>query len=112
MANMALTNIPKKRYNSTLNKYEETGEGYYIAKDTGNYYNFNNCDQHLNWRNACAYYLIGIIFGMVDSMCKNLTLRNWGGDVWYPCFYDMDTAFGLNNSGEDDVAYYAHLHRW
>lgn len=80
-------------------------------------YNFGECDKYLNWNNAIAYYLIGIVFGLVDSMCKNLTLRNWGQDVqgnteWYTCFYDMDTAFGLNNAGQDIVSYYAHLHRW
>ena len=80
-------------------------------------YNFGESDKYLNWNNAIAYHLIGIIFGMVDSMCKNLTLRNWGQDVqgnteWYTCFYDMDTAFGLNNAGQDIVGYYAHLHRW
>jgi len=24
----------------------------------------------------------------------------------------MDTAFGLNNAGQDIVEYWAHLHRW
>ena len=27
-------------------------------------------------------------------------------------FYDMDTAFGLNNAGQDIVEIWAHLHRW
>ena len=56
--------------------------------------------------------MIGFIFGLIDSMCKNLTLRNWGGDQWYTSFYDMDTAFGLNNSGEDIVPYWAHFNRY
>ena len=98
----------------TTNTYwEVAGElGYYYNLDKNAYYNFAASDAYLSWQNACAYFVIGIVFGMVDSMCKNLTLRNWGSDVWYPSFYDMDTAFGLNNAGQDVVAYYAHLHRW
>jgi hypothetical protein len=46
-----------------------------------------------------SYYVLAIIFGMVDSMCKNLTLRSWGGTRWWTCFYDMDTAFKMDNSG-------------
>ena len=42
---------------------------------------------------------------MVDSVCKNMTLRSWGSLVQYLAFYDMDTAFGLNNSGQDKVEY-------
>lgn len=80
--------------------------------DKNAYYNFNMCEQHLNWNNACAYFMVALIFGMVDSMCKNMTLRSWGNDEWYLCFYDMDTAFGLNNSGQDNVGYWSHLHRW
>lgn len=76
------------------------------------YYNFTTCDNHLNWENACAYFIIALVFGMVDSMCKNLTLRSWGSDIWYTAFYDMDTAFGLNNAGEDIVEYWAHLNRY
>lgn len=76
------------------------------------YYNFDLMDQYMNWNNANAYFILAIVFGMVDSMCKNLTLRNWGGNVWYTTFYDMDTSFGLNNAGQDIVEYWSHLHRW
>lgn len=40
------------------------------------YYNFDLMDQYMNWNNANAYFILAIVFGMVDSMCKNLTLRN------------------------------------
>jgi len=64
-----------------------------------------------------SYYMIAIIFGLVDSMAKNLTLRSWGksssGDnIWYMCFYDMDTALRVNNVGAETVPYNAHLHRY
>lgn len=42
-------------------------------------------------------------FGMVDSVQKNLTFKGVKNDsghyVWYLGFYDMDTAFGISNSG-------------
>lgn len=41
-----------------------------------------------------------------QTLCKNLTLRNWINNVWYLCFYDMDTAFKLNNAGADTVKYF------
>jgi N-acetylneuraminic acid mutarotase len=47
---------------------------------------------------------------MVDSRAKNLFLTTWDGNIWYPTFYDLDTAFGLNNEGENvnnyDVEYH------
>lgn len=112
MASMALTQIPKKRRNASNTSYEEIPGEYYYPASSSDYYSFSQSNKHLNWNNACHYYLFGLIFGMVDSMCKNLTLRNWGGDIWHTCFYDMDTAFGLNNAGQDTVYYYAHLHKY
>jgi hypothetical protein len=51
-----------------------------------------------------------MIFGLVDSLGKNLTLRMWGDLIWYTCFYDMDSALELDNQGDDSVAYYAFIH--
>lgn len=112
MANMALTRIQKYTMDDAGQTPTKPIEGQFYDLDKNAYYNFNACDQHLNWDNACAYFMLALVFGCVDSMCKNLTLRNWGTDVWYCCFYDMDTAFGLNNAGQDIVEYWAHLHRW
>lgn len=46
-----------------------------------------------------AYYCIAITLGMTDSMAKNLFIESFDGNHWYPIFYDMDTAYGLNNEG-------------
>jgi hypothetical protein len=97
--------------NSDNTGYVEVSNEFYNL-DKNAYYNFKQCDEYLNWRNACAYFMLAIVFGMVDSLCKNLTLRNWGSLVWFLCFYDMDTAFSLDNAGQDEVAYWAHIHRW
>lgn len=112
MANMALTKIQKYTMDDAGQTPTKPIPGEFYDLDKNAYYNFNACDQHLNWDNACAYFILALIFGCVDSMCKNLTIRSWGTDVWYCCFYDMDTAFGLNNAGQDIVEYWAHLHRW
>ncbi len=63
-------------------------------------------------KNCMSYFVICSVFGMVDSLSKNLTLRSWNcnlkdrvNTVWYPCFYDMDTALGLTNDGEEIVNY-------
>lgn len=103
--------IPPAQVGNQYWEYFGTINSFYI-RDLNSYYNFQSSDSHLNWKNACSYFMIAMIFGMVDSMCKNLTLRSWGSNIWSTAFYDMDTAFGLNNQGQDIVAYYAHLHRW
>ena len=69
--------------------------------------------ERLSIKNAMAYYVIANAFGMVDSLGKNLTLRTWnanygkrdenGYNKWYTCFYDMDTALGLTNQGNENV---------
>lgn len=60
--------------------------------------------QKLNVNNAAAYYIVAMAMGMVDSLGKNLTLRTWdGGETWWTCFYDMDTALALTNAGEEGV---------
>lgn len=76
------------------------------------WYTYSECDTRLNIRNAMSYYVIAMIFGMVDSMCKNLTFRSWGGTRWWTCFYDMDTAFKMDNSGSQAVKYWAHFHKY
>lgn len=95
--------------------WQESGE-YYPSYDTVNYVK-STLDLHMNWNNMVSYYMIAIIFGLVDSMAKNLTLRSWtrsssGDNIWYMCFYDMDTALRVNNVGAETVPYNAHLHRY
>lgn len=58
------------------------------------------------------YLILCIVFGLVDSVCKNMVFRSWNGIKWYPCFYDMDTAFKMNNAGSEVVPYDAHFHRF
>lgn len=66
---------------SITEDWENLGEiGTYYIYDS-NYWQFSALDMYLNWDNACAYFMLALVFGMVDSMCKNLTIRNWGSNV-------------------------------
>ena len=56
-------------------------------------------EQHFNKEYLIRYYLTVMVFGMVDNLGKNMMLNTWDRKIWYPNFYDNDTALGLNNSG-------------
>ena len=59
--------------------------------------------------NTAFYYVVAMLFGLVDSLGKNLQLKVWlprdtgSTYYWSPTFYDMDTALGLNNAGEERI---------
>lgn len=70
-----------------------------------------------------TYYIITEALLMVDSRVKNLMLATWGKEkrtyldlndkeqtsfnyIFYPIFYDMDTAVGLDNAGKPRFNYY------
>lgn len=56
-------------------------------------------DQYLNKEYTFKYYLFILAVGMVDNCGKNMMISTWDGKIWYPCFYDLDTCLGLDNSG-------------
>lgn len=56
-------------------------------------------DQYFDREYTFRYYLLVIVFGMVDNLGKNMMLNTWDGNIWYPCFYDLDTSLALDNSG-------------
>ena len=45
-------------------------------------------DQYFNREYLFRYYLNALMFGMVDSLGKNMMLTTWDGMIWYPQFYD------------------------
>lgn len=55
------------------------------------------------------YLLCVLVFGMVDNLGKNMMLDTWDGQIWYPRFYDLDTSFGLDNSGVLDIPSYCEI---
>lgn len=59
-----------------------------------------------NYKNAIFYYTICMLFGLKDNLSKNMVMRKWSkcnDTLWYTCFYDMDTALGLDNTGKENV---------
>lgn len=93
-----------------IDLYEVEGEGSnkrYINQGvqvTQKNDNYTELTSAINVRNATAYFMIANAFGMTDSLGKNMTLRTWdGGRMWWPCFYDMDTALGIANDGTESI---------
>lgn len=56
-------------------------------------------EQYLHKDFTVFYYVITHFLLMMDSRAKNMMLATWDNTIWYPIFYDMDTALGLNNYG-------------
>ena len=65
----------------------------------------------LDYKSAVQYYTICMIFGMFDSVMKNLQIRTWNKKRFYIAFYDMDTCLGVDNAG-DDADYFAFSDYW
>ena len=70
----------------------------------------NEISSYFNLEYVLTYYIAVELFGMVDSRAKNLFLNTYDGNIWYPVFYDLDTAFGLNNEGVNDFSYNIEMH--
>lgn len=90
-------------YDSASKQYSTNGEVYAETNEVETFVD------KLSIKNAYGYFVICMAFGMVDSLGKNLTLRTWGDGKWYHCFYDMDTALGLTNAGEESVPSTAYI---
>lgn len=66
----------------------------------------------VDYRSLVEYYVIIMAFGMLDSIEKNLNIKSWNsGNTFYTAFYDMDTALGLDNGG-NNVSYFAFSDYW
>ena len=70
----------------------------------------NEFENYFDLDATLLYYCLTELFAMVDSRAKNLFLTTWNGSIWYPTFYDMDTAFGLNNEGRNEFDYNVEYH--
>lgn len=71
----------------------------------------NELEDHFNLDFVLTYYIFSEFFGMVDSRCKNMFLNYYTSDQrWYPVFYDLDTAIGLNNEGVNEFGFDIEYH--
>ena len=58
-----------------------------------------NFDLYFDRESVFRYFLFVMVFGMVDSLGKNMKLVTFDRKIWYIQLYDMDTAIGLDNTG-------------
>jgi hypothetical protein len=65
--------------------------------------NENENNVGLNWEFASAYFTLAMLFGLTDSLGKNLNIRSFNLEDWYVEFYDMDTGLALTNAGYETV---------
>lgn len=116
LASMTGEDVKKYIWDDATRSYK-LGSGSYPAQQSWSQL-ADDLNNRLSIRNAYSYFIICIAFGLVDSLGKNMTLRSWnvGGELtdpnsnkWYPCFYDMDTANGLSNTGEENVPKTAYI---
>ena len=100
------------RYPDKYTNYTNLGRVVsWVASTEGDLEKFKNeFNNYFNLESTLLYYCLTELFAMVDSRAKNLFLTTWDGNIWYPTFYDMDTAFGLNNEGVNDFAYQVEYH--
>lgn len=71
----------------------------------------NELEDHFNLEFVLTYYIFSEFFGMVDSRCKNMFMNYYASDQrWYPVFYDLDTAIGLNNEGVNEFGFDIEYH--
>lgn len=60
-------------------------------------------DLGFNTDSMYKYFVIALLFGLVDNFGKNSTYRSWDGGQYYIDFYDLDTALKGDNQGETTV---------
>lgn len=60
----------------------------------------DNFGNYFNLEYVLRYYLTVLVFGLVDSLGKNMKLTSFDrGLTWMPQVYDADTSIGLDNTG-------------
>lgn len=83
----------------------------WVVSCTGNPTKFRNeFEQHFSLHYCLIYQVMMETAIMVDSRAKNMFLDTADGIIWYPRFYDMDTAWGLNNEGVPAWSYDVEIH--
>ena len=65
----------------------------------------NEFEQYFNKEFCLFYYVMMDVILAVDSRSKNMFLDTLDGQIWYPRWYDMDTAYGLDNEGNLAFSY-------
>ena len=110
-------NTEGKFFNTATNEYEEFNSAninLYELQDswaptdpyealTSPQDNANDNNVGLDWEYLSAYFTLAMLFGLVDSLGKNLNIRSFNLTKWYTEFYDMDTGLALTNAGYETI---------
>lgn len=80
--------------------YVPTGQQIQMSTD---YNNFTGLTSLMNYDSFYKYFVIGMLFGLVDNFGKNSTYRSWNSGAYYMGFYDLDTALQNDNQGKLDI---------
>jgi len=65
---------------------------------------------HMDKDQLLFYWIVTLVFGMVDQRAKNMFLTYYHGGLWLFIFYDNDTCFGVNNEGAIEFLYNVEIH--
>lgn len=103
-------------WDANARKWNVTNKGYSLTQSSFELIFDELVGERLCMTNVFGYYLIVMLFGLVDSLGKNCVFRSWnvgskvntnGRNVptgkWYLSFYDLDTALSISNTGNQDV---------
>lgn len=104
-AQMTSSTVKKYVWNDVSGGYVET-DGEYPAQTSWSTL-AAELDTKFSIRNAHSYFLVCVIFGLVDSLGKNMTIVSYevnGVIKKFIRFYDMDGANGIDNVGLESVA--------
>lgn len=102
-----LGNRDQKQITGSYDKYQVDKESNY--SNTGIKQNIitdsNNlpADLGFNTDSAYKYFVIALLFGLIDNFGKNSTYRSWGNGQYYIDFYDLDCALKNDNQGSLSV---------
>lgn len=102
-----LGNRDQKQITGSFDKYQVDAESNYnktgtkqdIITDSNNL----PADLGFNTDSAYKYFVIGLLFGLIDNFGKNSTYRSWENGQYYVDFYDLDCALKGDNQGSLSV---------
>ena len=121
-----LVTDPVESFNDTIEYFKSGIDDFWKLETPVSYgttmYNFdtkeyrlakfkNELQQHFNLEYLATYFIITEVLECYDSRGKNCMMASWGPQkdggayIWYPCFYDMDTQLGINNTGIPSFEY-------
>ncbi len=68
-----------------------------------------NIGNYLSLNATMNYYIMTDFAYLLDNLGKNMLLATYDGNKWYPCLYDLDTAWGTDATGSGLLSYEQYL---